>query len=357
MRSSAPAADAVRVALTLALGREVESSASIEWRRVHAVARAERLAALAWHRCGEQIRRHAPPDLVGRWRAESVAAAELADRQRQALLNIADASASAGETPFVLKGLPLAHRLYGDVAVRVCCDIDLFVPETGRAATHAMLSTLGWEHWYGSAPYDASYRLPQVGGALFLEVHSLLVSEALAHCRLAPERDGQWSDGRLSVHTLDGPMLPVYLAANLAKHATPPLMSYVDVATVWANLSPEDRAAAHRVAARSHLARCLRWALTRAAALHAAVDGNPAAFRTLGFDGDRRTSMHALLRLMLLADRPTDAARILGTWTWPRSLRGARDEVLPFWGRRMRRSFAGRFRYTRVYSTDATLGR
>ena len=355
MRSQAPATDAVRVAVGLALGREVESPTTADWRRVHAVARAERLAALAWSRAGKQIRRVAPPEVVGRWRAESVAAAELADRQRQALLAIADAVARSGEKLLVLKGLPLADRLYGDAAVRVSCDIDLLVPAPQRAANHAMLTALGWEHWYGSAPYDASYRLPVDGGALFLEVHSFLTSEALLHCGLAPETERVWSDGGLCVRTLDGPALPVYMAANLAKHATPPLMSYLDLATVWSQMSPQDREEAFRVAARSRLARCLRWALARAAALPAAADGNQAAFRTLGFDGELRVSVHPLLRLMLLSDRPMDAARVLGTWTWPRSVRASGDEVMHFWGRRMRRSFAGRFRYTRAYTTDATL--
>jgi hypothetical protein len=356
MRSQPPATDAVRVAVALALGREVESPATADWRRVHAVARAERLAALAWWRAGEQIRRFAPPEVVGRWRAESVAAAELADRQRQALLRIADAAARAGERPLVLKGLPLADRLYGDAAVRVSCDIDLFVSAHQRAAAHTMLTALGWEHWYGSAPYDASYRLPGEGSALFLEIHSLLASEALVHCGLVPATERLWSDGSLCVRTLDGPVLPVYLAANLAKHATPPLMSYVDLATVWSQLSPEDREGAFRMAARSRLGRCLRWALARAAALPSAAEGDPAAFRMLGFDGELRVSMHPLLRLMLLSDRPMDAARVLGTWTWPRSLRGSGEEVMHFWGRRMRRSFAGRFRYTRAYTTDATFG-
>lgn len=357
MRLPAPPTDAVRVAVALALGRRLESPLVADWRRVHAVARAERLAALAWSRAGEQIRRFAPPEVVGRWRAESVAAAELADRQREALVGIADAAARDGELPLVLKGLPLADRLYGDPAVRVSCDIDLFVPEHRRASAHAMLTALGWEHWYGSAPFDASYRLRQAGSALFLEVHSLLASEALSHCGLAPGSERVWSDGALSLRTLDGPVVPVYLAANAAKHATAPLLSYLDLATAWAQLSSEDQGAAYRVAARSRLARCLRWALARAMALGGVAEGNPTAFSVLGFDGDRRFSTHALIRLMFLSDRPMDAARILGTWAWPRSLRATQGEVVPFWGRRMRRSFAGRFRYIRAYTPDATPGR
>ena len=81
---------------------------------------------------------------------------------------------------------------------------------------------------------------------------------------------------------------------------------------------------------------------------------DPAALRSLGFLAKGRKSTHPFIRLMWLADRPTDAARILATWTWPRSLRNSGDALMPFWGRRMRRSFVGRFRYSRAYAPDAT---
>ena len=357
MRPLEPAADSARAALALALGRPIESPDLVDWRRVHAVARAERLAALAWLRSGQQIQRSAPPDLVGLWRAESVAAGEIAIRQLDALRDIARASAHHGEMPLVLKGLPLADLLYGDLSVRVCCDIDLFVGEARRALMHEVLTVLGWEHWYGVAPYDASYRLTGADGTLFLEVHSLLASEALAHCPLTPDRERLWSHDGLTVRTLDGPVTSVYLAANLAKHGTPTLMSFLDLATTWGAMDPADRVAADALADRSRLARCFRWALARATALSAAAAGDDAAWRSLGIHGGERTSVHALLRLIWLADGPTDAARILGTWTWPRSLRHSADSMMPFWGRRLRRSFAGRFRYTRAYTADATTQR
>ena len=349
-----PASEAASIALGLALGRDIDHAGVADWPRVHAVARTERLAALAWLRSGEAIRRHAPPELVGRWRAESVAAAELADRQLLALRDIARSEGENGEIPFVLKGLPLADFLYADASVRVSCDIDLFVDEARRAAVHRMLTALGWEHWHGAAPYDASYRQTGSEGTLFLEVHSLLASEALAHCPLTPDGGRLWSRDGLTVRTLDGPLSAVYLAANLTKHATPSLMSYVDLATVWTTLSAEQRTTTHRLAEKARLGRCLRWALGRAHALPAAATGDGAALRALGFRGEERTSAHALLRLIWLADGPTDAARIIGTWTWPRSLRSSGDAVIPFWGRRMRRSFAGRFRYSRAYIADAT---
>src|SRR5688500_2613665 len=134
MRPLEPASEAARIAVSLALGRGADSAARADWRRVHAVARRERLAALAWLRSGEAIRRHATPDVVALWRAEAVAAAELADRQLAALRDIARVEEQNGELPFVLKGLPLAHSLYGDASVRLCCDIDLFVAE-GRRPT------------------------------------------------------------------------------------------------------------------------------------------------------------------------------------------------------------------------------
>jgi hypothetical protein len=357
MRPLDPATDAARVALTLALGQEVDSADLVDWRRVHAVARAERLGALAWLRGGSQIRRHAPPDLVGLWRAESVAAAEIAIRQMSALCDLARVSADHGDMPLVLKGLPLADRLYGDPSVRVCSDIDLYVTEERRDAMHTRLTTLGWQRWYGAAPYDASYRKTGAEGTLFLEVHSILASEALAHCPLTADRERLWSCNGLTVRTLDGPVAVVYLATNLAKHGTPSLMSFLDLATVWSAMESADRDAAYRLAEQSRLARCFRWALVRATALSAAAAGNTAAWRALGFHAGQRTSIHALLRLIWLADRPTDAARILGTWTWPRSLRSSGDPLGAFWGRRMRRSFAGRFRYSRAYAADATLPR
>jgi hypothetical protein len=339
--------------LTLALGREVARPARVDWRRAHAAARAERLEALAWTRGGEQIRHYAPREVIGPWRAACVAVAELADRQLTALRDIAGLAADEGNIPLVLKGLPLADRLYGDPSVRVCNDIDLFVPVARREAVDGTLARLGWHRWYGNAPFDASYRLATRGTSLFLEVHSFLTGEALTHCRIAPDHERVWSHGGVSVRTLDGPVLPVYLAANLAKHGTPPLISYLDLATVWQGLDVSDREAALRLAAESRLRRCLEWALAGAAALPDAAAGDSAAFRTLGFDGDRRTSMHAYVRLMGLVDRPMDAARILGTWVWPRSLRRSRAAMVPFWSRRLRRSFAGRFKYARDYTADA----
>jgi hypothetical protein len=352
MRPLEPASDAARVALALVLGRDPTHVA--DWHRVHAVARAERLAALAWLRSGSYIRQSAPPNVVGRWRAEAVAAAELAERQLSALRDLARLEEKTGEVPFVLKGLPLADSAYGDPSVRLCCDIDLFAAVDRRAAIHDALTTEGWVHWYGVAPYDASYRRTGPEGTIFLEVHSLLASDALAHCPLMPDGGRLWSREGVTVRTLGGAVAAVYLAVNLAKHATPSLMSYLDLATVWNGLDAAQRNAAYRIADQARVARCLRWGLARATAIPEAAAGAPAALRALGFHDDARTSTHALLRLIWLADRPTDAARILATWTWPRSLRGSGDAVVGFWGRRMRRSFAGRFRYSRAYTADAS---
>lgn len=357
MTSRAPASNAARAALSLALGRDLAVAPVEHWHRVHAVARAERLAALAWRRSGPYIRQAAPADVVARWRAEAVAAAELADRQLSALGDIARMEEQNGDVPFVLKGLPLAAVAYGDPSVRLCCDIDLFVPTARRPEFHARLEAHGWTHWYGAAPYDASYRRTGPEGTLFLEVHSLLASDALAHCPLVPDGGAEWSHEGVTVRTLAGPLAAVYLAVNLAKHATPSLMSYIDLATVWDGLEAEQQTVACRLADRARVGRCLRWALVGASAIPAAAAGDTAALRALGFHGNTRKSTHALLRLMWLADRPTDAARILGTWTWPRALRSSGDAIIGFWGRRMRRSFTGRFRYSRAYAHDASSAR
>jgi hypothetical protein len=353
MNELSPAAEAAHAALVLALGRELSAPASVDWARTHVLARRERLGGVAWLRSGELIRRYAPRDIAARWRAEAVAAGELANRQLQALAAIGDAVQRCGLQLFVLKGLPLADRLYGDASARVCCDIDLYVPAAQRATAHQLLADLGWMHWLGQPPYDASYRRTDEAGTLFLEVHSILASEALAHCHLTPDAGTEWSRGQTTFRILDGPLLAIYLAANLAKHATPPLLAYLDLGEVWARLSVNERETAVRRAEKTRLARCLGWALRGVGAIEGAATGKRDALRVLGFHGDRRTSSHAFLRLMWLADRPSDAARILGTWTWPRSLRTSSDAIMPFWGRRMRRSFAGRFHYTRAYEGDS----
>ncbi|MGQ0713301.1 MAG: nucleotidyltransferase family protein [Gemmatimonadaceae bacterium] len=349
MTASAPVESSVRATLVLATGMDAELPAGLDWSHAYATAHTERLAVLAWSRGGDRIRAAAPPEVVAAWRAEAVAADELARMQMRELRELSVAFESRPSRPIVLKGIPLAAELYGDVAARACCDIDLYVAAEQRGDAHRALGDAGWHHWYGETPFDASYRKSIAGATIFLEVHSSLTAEALAHCRMTPDRTRTWSGDDFAVAMLDDLTLVVYLAANIAKRATPPLISFLDLAHAWDRLDASARNDVMTRARRTGLSGCLEWGRVRARALNDAALGERKALRLLGVGADRRKSVHAYVRLAMLADTPVDASRILGAWLWPRSLRRAPQSLPAFWRRRMQRSFKGRFVYSRTY--------
>jgi hypothetical protein len=345
--------EVVQASLGLALGLELDTALVADWPRLFAAAYAERIASLAWLRSGDFIRKAAPPDTIARWRSQVIATDLYAQEQWQALRRLVNLLESAGVRACVLKGLPLAHALYGHVGVRQCCDIDLFVAVSERRVVGHLLQTLGWSRWVGEAPFDEGYQLVGNDTTLFLEIHSILPGEALAHCRIEPIEDAVVVIDNTSVRTLTGPALIVYLAGNIAKHGFVPLLSYIDVAEIWERMDLESRQKAFRIAKRAGLSRCFSWTLARSGMLVEAALGSRKALRLLGVGERVRSSVHALLRLTWLSDNPVDAARVLGTWTWPRSLRKRPRELPGFWGRRVQRPIAGRFLYRRDYELDS----
>src|SRR5687767_12103439 len=64
--------------------------------------------------------------------------------RRRARRSSSFTGSSAGIDAVVLKGLPLASRLYGDFAVRACVDIDLYVSRESRAKADVALARAGW---------------------------------------------------------------------------------------------------------------------------------------------------------------------------------------------------------------------
>jgi hypothetical protein len=352
MTSESDVETAIQAALLLCIAQDTHIPRTIDWLQVYAAAHAERLAVVAWLRNGDNIRRSAPSQIVARWRTEVLAAHELAQIQLRAIERLAAALSTECDDVLILKGLPLAERLYGHIAARACCDIDLYVPPVDRVRADESLRNAGWHHWYGKAPFDASYRKECEGSTIFLEIHSALTGEPLGHCQIPVSGNGLWTHAEMRWATLDGPEFVVYLAANLAKRAMPPLLGFLDLSESWALLDAASRAESVDVARAAGLARCLEWALRRAHALPAATTGEPDALNLLGVAGDQRRSVHACLRLAMLADTPIDASRVIGAWLWPRSLRGAGRSLPAFWRRRLARPFARRFVYARTYADD-----
>jgi hypothetical protein len=91
----------------------------------------ERSGARLPEAVAEQLRR----DVLG-FRAASV-------RVKRLLGRSLDALAAAGLVPVVLKGVPLAERLYGDAGHRASTDVDLWVPPVDAPRAQRALESLG----------------------------------------------------------------------------------------------------------------------------------------------------------------------------------------------------------------------
>src|SRR5256885_4891445 len=128
--------------LRLALG--VEPSDDVAWPHVHAIAERERLLGVAWRASAATIRRHAPAEVTTKWQRQAVQLGLHAQRQLALVADITRALAVAGVDVIVLKGPPLAQRIYGDFTVRSSLDLDLYVSPPQRAVASHVLSAAGW---------------------------------------------------------------------------------------------------------------------------------------------------------------------------------------------------------------------
>jgi hypothetical protein len=307
----------------LALGTDDDASLQVPWAEVLRVAARERCAPLCWIRSGGFIRRAAPGAVNDSWRAHALAAAQLAERWKDHLAGCLDLLAGNGIEPVVLKGLPLAQRLYGTTTARPLADLDLFIPADGRAVAHRALTDGGWMHCFGDAPGEGVYARCADGSRWLLEVHSSLTDDnLLQHLSIPiPEAETIEVDG-IHCRALGGALMPGYLALHLAKHQLPPLLWMVDFHTLWGGLSLRERAAARSAAVHARIGRYLDHAVRRTERLVRAASGDARALRALGISGRRRVEAHNAVRVAALAATPADAARVMGAWLLPRELRG-----------------------------------
>lgn len=344
LTAAAPQAlDRVAWVLRLAMGMSYDGYPA-SWNGILDTAMDERCAALAWVRSGERIRRLAPAGDVARWRAFAVANDAHCRVQQSALREVLELLLERGVRPVVLKGAPLSFRLYGDAGARTTDDVDIYVPEEERQRTRDTLLAHGWRPHYSESMLDDCYLRPGGewhGGDIFLEVHTALVSELLAHARLrepmvepSPSLGGE-------LPALAGAALPVYLAAHLAKHQLPSLLWHLDFATLWRSLDHAERRDAEALARRARLSKWLDWAVRRASLLEPAAHGDVAALRALGFGPEGRCVTHGIKEFITHSDSPLDAARVLGAIIWPRHLRGDVPAFVALSARRVRARFQG----------------
>ena len=327
---------AAATALALAAGEDLPHAVAAEdWEPVLRIALRERLAAVAWCRKSEIVRAAAPRHVVASWRAHAVDADIRARAQVERLREALAAFALDDVDAVVLKGHPLSQRLYGDPAVRVTADVDLFVDEAQRRRCARTLGRLGWRLAAGGAPWEETWRLEGEGGPLWLEVHSTLLDHNLGHLPALPV---EWEPVEIygvATRALSGDVLPAYLASHAAKHRLPPLLWFLDLHTLWNGLAEPLRRQALARAERHRLHLYLGWALQHVEHLLAALRGDTRALAALGFVGDARHDPHPAVRDLRLAANPLDALRAGMDWAIPRPLRDRPSALAQRWGGRL----------------------
>jgi hypothetical protein len=304
-----PLSETLPWVLALAIGQPTTALVEPNWDAVLAAAARERCAYLAWMRSGVYLRAHCPSGVVDQWRALVAAQRARAERHLDTLRDTVSGLEATGTTSVVLKGLPLAQRLYAEFSARPTLDLDLFIPFDQREKADRSLREMGWSHVYGTPPAEALYRRGSARDLCYLEVHSAVLDDALlAHVSL-PEPTYVWEtvDG-VTLRAERGALQPAALAAHLAKHHLPPLLWLIDLATVWTGLSATERHAAWKAARQHGLHRYLAWAVRLAEVVPRAAAGDPRALRRLGIGARRRHASHSAVRVAMLSASPRQSS-------------------------------------------------
>lgn len=302
-------------ALRLAVGDGAAATEVRDWGALFALARRERLAALGWARSGAAIRAAADDATVALWRSLWAGAVRRSERLLAACGEVSAVLASRGVPVVLLKGVPLADRLYGDVSVRCSDDVDCFVGRADRASAGRALRAAGWTSVLGGEPDDETYESPD--GEVRLEVHSTLVGDRLDHLPVGAPASERRRVGSSEVDVHGGPLVPAYLAAHMATHFAPPLLWWLDLYSYWSSLSAEERSEARGAAARAGLGGYLRWGLRGARAVEAALGGDARALRAVGVREAGRRDVHQIWRHLRLAPSVGAAKAVAINWVRP----------------------------------------
>jgi hypothetical protein len=313
----------------------------------------ELLAVLAWHRSGRFIRLHADAETVAAWRRAALAAEVRGARQLSLVGEVTRMLGEIGVDTVVLKGLPLGARLYGDPFVRCSADIDLFVPASQRSRAAGTLAAAGWARTDGMAPWHESWSIVRGGVEYHLELHSLLVSDHLAHVGAPEAAARRVRLGGVELDAHDGDFVAPYLAVHLATHQLPPLLWLVDFASLWTSLSIRQRLAAEDAAAKANVSRYLDWARARATQLCRAADGDADALGVLGIGPTGRRDVHSIWRHLALAGSTADRFRVLAAFLVPHRVRRDARSVAAYTVARLRTRLGALAGVTRRY--DATV--
>jgi hypothetical protein len=310
-----------RVVLQLALGYTTSVLTPAEWDEAFSISVRERLVGLAWQRQREAIRRFAPAPLANRWRIAAVRLGAQVNSWVSVLVDVTRRLEQAGLSPIVLKGPPLALRLYGDPSVRPISDLDLILPAPQRAEAFDVLVEAGWKWITGEAPGEEMFQLSRNGETFRLEVHSTVIDDPLLGYVALPFESKRVAIGDVTMDAMDGALLAASQAAHLAKHHSVPLLWIVDFCELMQGMTPSEWEKAREAATRCGL----QYHLGRAEALgHLAWEsakGSDDSLARLCAELKPVSELKRGLRLLGLSANTTDAFRVLGGRLWPRQRR------------------------------------
>ena len=322
--------------LRLALGRPL-APGFVDWPAALILAEQERLLGVVWKRSAAVLRREAPPEVAATWQRRALSIGLMVDRQLEVLAETMEALEGRNVAAVVLKGFPLAQRVYGDVTVRPVLDSDVYVPTEQRSAAADALREMGWRCTAGTAPEEERYERHGGPQTLVLEVHSSALDDPLLdHIHLPVEQRrvlvaGHW----LPAHS--GRFVPGFIAAHLAKHHEKPLLWALDFYLLWSSLDVDEQRDATAAAREAGLDRHLMWAIETTANIDACARelsvAEPALRRlreNLTASGDVRR----MLRLVTLSDTPGAALHVVAGRIWPVAWRRGWREAPEYFLRR-----------------------
>lgn len=301
----------------------------------------ERCAPLAWARSQTLIEAEAPHDVSVKWAATVWMAQERLAAQVTALREVSRWFAAHAVPYVVLKGMPLAQRLYHVAWARPTDDVDIYIPSPARDVALSVFAATGWTHITGAYPGDILFRKVVDGYPVAVDVHFTLAGPWHRHLPPGELTVETCSVEGMELRALGGAILPVYLAAHLMHHDRRPLLWFADFTTLIESLNSEERANVIIVARRARLHRvlkaALRWSTDLDELSSAPVTAAEEQFIRTAL---RPTPSRAIAQLLWTSASPGDVAGVLSQFLWPRELRATRGTFVKFWTRRARRLLA-----------------
>ncbi|MFL5616587.1 MAG: nucleotidyltransferase family protein [Gemmatimonadaceae bacterium] len=309
--------DATQAALRLALGLPIDPLSEAVWQTAFTICARERLIPLAWRRSQTAIVSGPSQKIAGRWRMSALRLSLQTSAQLRTLVDTVRCLQLGGISPVVLKGHPLAARLYGDASLRPITDLDLLIEPAERAIAFDTLTSNGWSWITGEAPFEETFERRANAEVHRLELHSSLIDDPLLEHLRFPVECEDILTGEAQLPALSGKSLAPSLAIHIAKHHSVPLLWIVDFHELLKGLTPRQHTEAEETAAAAGILRHYRRAALLASLVPRSAQGDHAALRMLLEEIGSISELRRTLRLVRLSDGWYDGIRVTAGRVWP----------------------------------------